>query len=71
MTQLISIGGIGPSWRKASLSHAANNCVELSSTADFVAVRDSKNPDSPILTYTSAAWSAFLIGAKKGYFDEP
>lgn len=61
------IGAIA--WRKASLSHAANNCVEIAPLGGVVAVRDSKHPDGPILTYAVADWHAFLAGAKKGKFD--
>jgi hypothetical protein len=35
----------------------------------MVAVRDSKNPSGPVLTYTPREWDAFLDGAKKGEFD--
>jgi hypothetical protein len=34
-----------------------------------VAVRDSKNPDGPILKYTDAEWLVFLNGVKNGEFD--
>jgi Domain of unknown function (DUF397) len=56
-------------WRKASLSHAANNCVELATMGEMVHVRDSKHPAGPILTYASADWQTFLDGAKKGKYD--
>jgi hypothetical protein len=35
------------SWRTASFSSNGSNCVEVSN--DLAAVRDSKNPDGPIL----------------------
>lgn len=35
----------------------------------MVAVRDSKDPNGPVLMYTAAEWRAFLDGAKKGEFD--
>jgi Domain of unknown function (DUF397) len=56
-------------WRKASLSHAANNCVELAPSGGMVYVRDSQHPDGPILTYAAADWQTFLAGAKKGRYD--
>lgn len=34
-----------------------------------VAVRDSKDPDGPILRYTALEWDCFLDGARKGEFD--
>jgi len=57
-------------WRKASFSHAANNCLELAPVDGMVAVRDSKDPDGPVLTYTKAELRAFLNGAKAGEFDD-
>jgi hypothetical protein len=36
----------------------------------MIAVRDSKDPEGAILTYTAAEWRAFLDGAKKGEFDD-
>lgn len=38
-------------WRKSSRTQGANNCVELGSSG---AVRDSKNPDGPVLRVTVA-----------------
>ncbi|MEU7000984.1 DUF397 domain-containing protein [Nonomuraea sp. NPDC046570] len=34
-----------------------------------VLVRDSKNPNGPVLTFTPGEWTAFLDGAGKGEFD--
>jgi hypothetical protein len=47
-------------WRKSSRS--SNNqgaCVEIAPLPGVVAVRDSKNPDGPALTFTHAAWRTF------------
>lgn len=57
-------------WRKASLSHAANNCVELAPIDGMVVLRHSKNPDGPVIAYTADEFFAFLDGAKKGEFDD-
>jgi Domain of unknown function (DUF397) len=56
-------------WRKAAKSNGAGACVEVSSVRGTILVRDSKNPDGPVLEYTQAEWSAFLDGAKNGEFD--
>jgi len=34
-----------------------------------VLVRDSKNPDGPVLEFTAAEWDAFLAGLRNGEFD--
>ena len=36
----------------------------------MIAMRDSKDPDGPVLMYTPAELSAFLHGAKAGEFDD-
>jgi hypothetical protein len=49
-------------WRKAS--HSGGNggdCVEVTATpAAQVAVRDSKDPDGPALTFTALNWREFI-----------
>ncbi|WP_407289294.1 DUF397 domain-containing protein [Streptomyces sp. BP-8] len=35
---------------------------------DIVPVRDSKNPDGPVLLLPTAGWSAFLAAVKDGEF---
>jgi hypothetical protein len=47
-------------WRKARRSIGNGDCVEVASVDGWVAVRDSKNPDGPVLTYTAAQWRLFL-----------
>jgi hypothetical protein len=56
-------------WHKAQSSTNNGQCVEIASTAGIIAIRDSKDPDGPILVYTAAEFSAFLQGARKGEFD--
>ena len=55
-------------WRVAT-SCAGGNCVQVAAIGDEIAVRDSKNPDGPVLMYSVEEWQAFLDGAKKGDFD--
>ena len=47
-------------WRKSSYSAGANGCVEIRWPEDGVAVRDSKNPAGPVLSFSTADWRAFL-----------
>ena len=32
-------------------------------------MRDSKDPDGPVLAFTAAEWEAFVAGVKDGEFD--
>lgn len=57
-------------WRKARASQSNGNCVEVAPlTGGGVAVRDSKDPEGPILRFTAAEWSAFTEGMAAGEFD--
>jgi Domain of unknown function (DUF397) len=58
-------------WRKSSYSGTnGGNCVEVASNLPgIVAVRDSKNPSGPALTFTPHEWTAFLASASTGEFD--
>ncbi|GAA3016445.1 DUF397 domain-containing protein [Streptosporangium longisporum] len=51
-------------WRKSSLSGGQQNCVEVAQIGDSVAVRDSKDPDGPRLTFTRSVWLDFVAGLK-------
>jgi hypothetical protein len=54
-------------WRKASYSQGNGNCVETAKLADGgTAVRDSKDPEGPILRFSIAEWRAFRLGVLDG-----
>ncbi len=57
-------------WIKSSLSFSNSNCVEVASLdAGEIGVRDSKDPQGPVLRFTPGEWDAFLGGARNGEFD--
>ncbi|MFF7456867.1 DUF397 domain-containing protein [Kitasatospora sp. NPDC008115] len=52
-------------WHKSSHSHGDNACcVEVAETTSAVLVRDSKDQSGPHLTFSPAAWQAFLDFAR-------
>lgn len=62
--------GSGASWVKSSLSFANGNCVEVANLpGDTVGVRNSRDPEGPVLRFTPDEWHAFLGGARNGEFD--
>ena len=58
-------------WAKSRRSGGTDNCVEvaLAPSIDRVGVRDSKDPNGPILDVAGGAWSAFLADIRQGRFD--
>jgi Domain of unknown function (DUF397) len=56
-------------WRTSTKSQQSGQCVELTKVAGAIGVRDSKDPNGPILVFTVEEFAAFLDGATKGEFD--
>ncbi len=71
-------------WCKSSHSGNGSNCVEVA-TVDAQAVgaapkadsadrlfllRDSKDPQGPVLAFTPSEWAAFVGGVRLGEFDD-
>jgi Domain of unknown function (DUF397) len=61
---------VQPTWRKSRRS-GSNGCVEVAFLSDRVAVRDSKDRQGPVLSFTFAEWDAFVGGMRDGEFTRP
>jgi hypothetical protein len=47
-------------WRKSSYSGNSGNCVEVADCGHVIAVRDSKDPDGPVLVVACDEWLALI-----------
>lgn len=57
-------------WVKSSVSAGNGACVEVAKgSEDEVLLRNSRDPDGPVHSFTKAEWVAFLAGVKAGEFD--
>lgn len=62
-------------WRKSSYSNSSGgSCVKIAVLIDAagehdVAVRDSKDPNGPALTFTGREWRGFTAAIKAHEFD--
>lgn len=56
-------------WRKSARSINAGNCTEVASTEGAVLVKDSQDPNSLQLKYSTATWRTFIHAARTGNFD--
>ena len=67
---MLETGLTGAAWKKSSRSSANGQCTMCARLADgSMAVKDSKDPDGPVLIFTAQEWSAFIAGVKVGEFD--
>lgn len=48
-----------PLWRKSTRS-GTSGCVECCLTSHGVLLRDSKDPDGPVLSFEFSQWTAFV-----------
>jgi hypothetical protein len=56
-------------WRKATASQGSQGCVELAPLPELVAVRDSKDPEGPMLLFGRAAWRHLGERVSRGELD--
>jgi Domain of unknown function (DUF397) len=49
-------------WITSSYSRAMGNCVQVRGTQ----VRDGKDPDGPVLTFSGSTWGRFIQEIKQG-----
>jgi hypothetical protein len=52
-------------WRRSPYCESAH-CVETAALADRTIIRDSKDPDGPVLVFEDAEWAAFSAAICEG-----
>ncbi|MFF2043154.1 Scr1 family TA system antitoxin-like transcriptional regulator [Kitasatospora sp. NPDC058170] len=59
-------------WRKASHSdNDGGNCIEVAEATTAQLVRDSKDPEGPVLAFPAAAWQSFVDAVRTDSFPTP
>lgn len=58
-------------FRVSSFTASGTSCVAVAMGDGLIGVRDSKNPDGPVLLFNDKEWRAFLNGVKAGEFELP
>ena len=57
---ILSLDMTSARWRTSSYSgDNGGDCVEVGTAAPAIAVRDSKDPDGPLLAFAASTWTAF------------
>ncbi|MFD8703367.1 DUF397 domain-containing protein [Kitasatospora sp. NPDC059648] len=58
-------------WVKSSFSQQGGNCVEVApGFRGVMPVRDSKDPEGPVLVFPAAAWKSFVAATVSGEFGD-
>ncbi|HEX5301778.1 MAG TPA: DUF397 domain-containing protein [Streptosporangiaceae bacterium] len=52
-------------WRKSTYSLSNGNCVEVGAGPALVAIRDSNDPDGPVISVSPGEWAVFTGYVKR------
>lgn len=53
-------------WRKSSFSNISGECVEVARLGQTVLLRDSRQPEGAVLTFSLDEWRDFLANVAHG-----
>ncbi|MGW2873205.1 DUF397 domain-containing protein [Kitasatospora sp. NPDC001225] len=57
-------------WRKSTYSQQGGDCLEVArGSRESMPVRDSKDPQGPVLVFPAEAWVSFVAAVRSGEFD--
>ena len=65
---MVESSGMEIRWHKSQAS-GLNGCIEVGRTAEYIYVRDSKDPNKARLRLNGAQWIYFIEKVKDGVFD--
>ncbi len=54
---------------EVTVTYDTSGSAHKSGSEKLYLMRDSKDPDGPVLAFTPAEWEAFVLGVKDGEFD--
>ena len=63
------MSALDTTWRKSSRSGDSGSCVEVRRVSAAVQVRDTKDRQAPMLTFSAVAWRDFVAAVHDGEFD--
>lgn len=69
MSSSVDIDILDAPWRKSRRSVSNGACVEAASGRRTIVVRDSVDPEGPVVRYAAKTWETFIDAAKVGNFD--
>ncbi|MET8351971.1 MULTISPECIES: DUF397 domain-containing protein [unclassified Micromonospora] len=55
-------------WQRAD-GDTSDSAVEVAFVDELIGMRNSAQPEGPVLVFTQAEWDAFVAGAQDGEFD--
>jgi len=58
-----------PAWRKSTRCGESGSCVEVALAEDGIAMRESRNPNGPVLRFSRPEWGTFVAGIRAGDFQ--
>ena len=56
-------------WRKSTYSSSNGSCVEVRRLTHGVEVRDTKDRNGPVLSFSPESWQTFVRSVHTGEFD--
>ncbi|MFE0464508.1 DUF397 domain-containing protein [Kitasatospora sp. NPDC058965] len=59
----------GAEWLSAQQEDGSPGDVQIAFVDGYIAMRDGRFPDGPVLVFTQEEWRAFVLGAQDGEFD--